>query len=114
MNSVRIDVFLEITPRGVLFGIDEANAVVDRVRYAILALQIDPRWKVHDLVGELLDLEVMQSGRAHNHLEPFSVGAHARYALVDLVDEFAVSLAKKTVLEDIHSSHLSSLATVVK
>ena len=43
-------------------------------------LQVDPRGVVHERVGKFFDLGVVQRGRAHNHLQPLSIGRLFRHA----------------------------------
>ena len=97
VHSVSLNASLKSTPAVVLLRVDNAHAVMNGVRNSVLALQIDPIGEVHDLVGESLYVEIVQRGRAHDHLQPFAVVAEARYHSKYLHDQVFVALRQQTI-----------------
>ena len=73
MNHVGLNAFLEITPAKIVQRIDDANAMVDCVGHWVLAFQVYPSGKLHQLIGQLLHVKVVQCCRANDHLETASI-----------------------------------------
>ena len=60
-------------------------------------LQIDPVGKMHELFSHFLDLEIVQRGRAHDHLQPLAVVRNAGYFSMQTRNLFLMTLADQAI-----------------